>query len=375
MIKVLIVAGTMNVGGIENQLMYLIRNVDKTKYSIDYTTTINHPYYQDEIEVLGGKCIHICSTNNGKNIIQYCKELYKIIKNGNYDVVHSNELFHSGIVLLVSKLAGVKCRIAHAHSCNQDYGRDVIRFLYNKIMRELILANVTDMLACSSMTAMFLFGNSYKNDSRYKIVVNSIDTKKCLLKTSIVNVGINKNKEWKNVIQIGRFSDEKNFLFTVDIVKEIKKRNLKIHFLFLGNNEETYGEKVRNKVKEYELDDYVSFLGIRDDVVDLLKQSDVFILPSKYEGMPLSLIEAQASCLPCVVADTFSHEVDFGIDAIQWISLDEEVDVWVNGILDAIHRGKSNKEDVINAINEKGFDSKEFTNKICKVYSDRINEN
>ena len=96
--KILIIAGTMDVGGIENQLMHLIRNADRGKFQIDFTTTMSHPFYQDEIEALGGKCIRIPATE-GRHFIRQCKALYKIMKEGQYDIVHSHELFHSGSVV------------------------------------------------------------------------------------------------------------------------------------------------------------------------------------------------------------------------------------------------------------------------------------
>ena len=104
--KILIIAGTMDVGGIENQLMHLIRNADRGKFQIDFTTTMSHPFYQDEIEALGGKCIRIPATE-GRHFIRQCKALYKIMKEGQYDIVHSHELFHSGMVLFAAKMAGV----------------------------------------------------------------------------------------------------------------------------------------------------------------------------------------------------------------------------------------------------------------------------
>ena len=132
-IRVLIVSGNMDVGGIENQLMHLLRNADKNKFQIDFTTNMEHPFYEEEILSLGGKCIHICNTE-GKHFFRYCKELYSVLK-GNYDVVHSHELFHSGLVLLTARLAGVKSRIVHAHNISDanenDSHSSIVRKIYN----------------------------------------------------------------------------------------------------------------------------------------------------------------------------------------------------------------------------------------------------
>lgn len=375
MTKILIVAGNMDVGGIENQLMHLIRNADSSHFKFDYTTTLAQPYYQNEIEELGGQCIYISGTDGGKHIVRYCLDLLIIMKKGQYDVVHSHELFHSGIVLWIAKIAGVKCRIAHAHSCNQGQDSSIKRRLYHKIMRKSILNNATDLLACSSMASEFLYGSSSLNDSRLQVIVNSVETNRFLSELPASENNEFRKNGWNNVIQIGRFADEKNYLFTIEIAKEIKKRGLKIRFLFIGNNGEEYENKVRMKVEEYELGEYVVLLGIRSDIDVLMKKAEVFILPSKYEGMPLTLIEAQTAGLQCVVADNFSHEVDFDIGSVQWLKLDDDIDIWINAILRAIQNGKSEKRLVKNAIDIKGFDAHVFSEKMCEIYRNRVNEN
>ena len=120
-IKVLIITGKMDVGGIENQMMHLLRNADRKRFQIDFTSTIPNGFYRTEIESLGGNYIQI--PHMGRCVFRYCKALYHVMKNGRYDIVHSQELFHSGIVLAVAKAAGVRSRIAHAHNwCDGSWG-------------------------------------------------------------------------------------------------------------------------------------------------------------------------------------------------------------------------------------------------------------
>ena len=120
-IKVLIVAGEMNLGGLENQLMHLLRNADQTRFQIDYTSTTPDSYFREEIESLGGGFLLIPHMSK-INPLPYCKAIYRILRDGKYDAIHSHELFHSGIVLLVSKLAGVPVRVAHAHNWQDGDG-------------------------------------------------------------------------------------------------------------------------------------------------------------------------------------------------------------------------------------------------------------
>lgn len=364
----------MNVGGIENQLMHLVRHADKERFQIDFTTTVKHPYFQDEIESLGSKCIYIPPTGR-THLLKYCRALYHVLRDGHYDIVHSNELFHSGLVLLTAKLAGVKHRYAHAHSSNQKYDFDPVRYIYFIIMRFLILHTATNYFACSSMAASFLYGDKIFRRNNYHLIVNSVDTEAFLSEQKDISISEDFFSGWKNILQVGRFSAEKNFLFTAKLAKECKKRNNGIRFLCIGNRDDannSYENKVKAEIKLNHLEEYMILLGTRKDVAEFMKRADAFILPSQYEGMPLTLIEAQASCLPCLAADTFSHEVDFNIDAIIWMDLNDDVSLWVNSLETIIRKGKADKRKVINAIQQYGFDSKVFSEKICRFY---LNDN
>ncbi len=367
-IHILIVTGTMNIGGIENQLMHLLRQADKTKFKIDFTTTEEHPYYQDEIESLGGQCFRIPATE-GRHFLRYCKALYRVIKRGDYDVVHSNELYHSGMVLLTARLAGVKHRFVHAHSSNQERG-NIIRRVYYTVMRWLILWNATEFLACSSLSAQFLFGDSVTRRKNYHLVVNSVETDRFIPNIEELD---NPAKAFYSILQVGRFSDEKNYLFSVQVAEVCKMRGDPFHFIFVGNNGEEYEDAVKKLIRGKQLEDTVSMLGICKNVDQLMKQADVFLLPSKYEGMPLTLIEAQASGLPCVVADTFSHEVDFGIGTVEWVKLENGVEVWANALERAASRKRVSRETVIDAVKAGGFDSRAFANTICRLYEKSVN--
>lgn len=364
-IRVLIVSGNMDVGGIENQLMHLLRNADKDKFQIDFTTNMEHPFYEEEIVSLGGKCIRICNTE-GKHFFRYCKELYNVL-NGKYDVVHSHELFHSGLVLLTAKLAGVKSRIVHAHNISDADDNDsypsIVRNIYNFVMRKLILRYATQFCACSSPAGEFLYGKEITKNENYNLIFNSIDVSKFMIPKETANCD-----DWTNVLQIGRFTEVKNQLFSVEIANEFKKMNKKVRILCVGNNGNDYEQEVKNKINEYGVSDYIQLLGVRKDISDIMSKCKAFLLPSLYEGMPLVLLEAQAAALNCVVADTFSHEADFGIGLIKWLSLDSGSKLWAEKICEAIESESANDTAIMNAIKKYGFDSISFCEKICRIY-------
>lgn len=374
-IKVLIISGSMNIGGIENQLMHLLRQADKEKFSIDFTTTADYPYYRNEIETLGSRCIYIRGTE-GKHFLRYCLNLYRIIRVGEYDVVHSHELFHSGMVLITARLSGVKHRFVHAHNWSDADGtgneRGVIRTIYNYVMQKLIQWNATDFIACSSYAGQFLYGERITKQSNYHLVFNSVDTSKYLINYDRKERGEFCDDGYLNVIQVGRFSAVKNQLFTVEIVRELKRRSKRIRILCAGNVGGEYEELVKAKIAEYGVEEQMHLLGVRKDIDVLMRKASAFLLTSLYEGMPLVMIEAQASGLPCVTADTYSREVDFGIGTVNWLNLEDGVSVWADAVEQAVSTPRAKKTDVVRAIETNGFDSKVFARKICSLYRNAV---
>lgn len=371
-LKILMVAGSMHVGGIENQLMHFARNADQNRFQIDFTSTMQNAFYREEIEKLGGKFILIPAMNWRYPFV-YDKAMYHVMKEGNYDVVHSHELFHSGITLFIAWLAGVPCRFVHAHNWCDDDGtgrkRGRIRTAYNIIMRALINVLSTTQIACSTWAGKFLYGERMLEKPSYHLLFNSVDTFQYLK-----HYGENERGEfceeddWINVIHVARISPVKNQLFLIEIAEEFKKRGKKIRILCAGDGEEEAVEAVRNRIKEKNLEHYMLLLGIRSDIDILMRKSRAFVLPSKYEGMPLVMIEAQASGLPCVVADTFSHEVDFELGNVEWLKLEAGAAIWADFIERSVMRERPEKSMVEDIISKKKFDARMFSKILCELY-------
>lgn len=373
-IKVLILAGKMNVGGIENQLMHLLRNADREKFQIDFTSTIPDAYYREEIEALGGGYIRIPRMKR-YNPLPYCVALYRVMKNGKYDVVHSHELFHSGIVLTVARLAGIKGRFAHAHNWQDHDGirekRGFVRSVYNAVMRFSINCCANKRLACSTLAGKFVYGEKALHSENYHLVYNSVDTQKFLERYEQKESG-EFCDGWCNVLHVGRVTTVKNQLFLTQIAKEFKKQGKKIRILCAGNGDADYVREVSRAIERNALQEHIKLLGVRDDIDVLMRKASAFVLPSKYEGMPLVLIEAQASGLSCVAADTFSHEVDFGLDRVQWLPLSADAPQWAAAVEKAASLGRMDKEDVIRVVEEKGFDSRQFAQTLCSLYMEAV---
>ena len=337
----------MYVGGIQNQLMHLLRNADKKRFQIDFTSTMPDAFYRGEIENLGGRFLLIPAMQI-RNPLPYCKALYQIMKAGNYDIIHSHELFHSGIVLVVAKLAGVPSRIVHAHNWEDrddpKKPREIMRTFYNSLMQFLICHFSTAQVACSMWAANFLYGKEMAASDNCHLIYNSVDTDKFLNHYSDVETGEFCKDGWKNVLHVGRVTPVKNQVFLIRLAEELKKRNRKIRILCAGNGDECYIQQLTNLIKQKVLGDYIRFIGVRRDIDSLMRKANAFILPSKFEGMPLVLIEAQAAGLPCLCADTFSPEVDFELGLIQWMTLEQGVIAWTDALESTVLKQRAEKK-------------------------------
>lgn len=374
-IRVLIVAGAMDVGGIENQLMHLLRNADREQFQIDFTTTMDKPFYREEIKALGGKYYRIPETE-GRHFLRQCRAVYRVMKAGQYDIVHSHELFHSGMVLLTARLAGVKHRFVHAHNWSDGDGsghQPLKRRLYNALMQRWILRYGTDFCACSTLAGRFLYGEKKTHDENYHLIFNSVDTSKFLDHYDRQESGDFCDDGWVNVIQVGRFSTVKNQLFTAQIAQELKERGRRIRILCIGNNGNEYEMQVRKAIAEYGIDEHMLLLGVRRDVDVLARKASAFLLPSLYEGMPLVMIEAQSAGLPCVTADTYSREVDFNIGYVQWLTLEHDAAAWADAVEKAVVMPRAEKSTVVEAVERNGFDSRFFAKRLCTLYEAAMN--
>ena len=369
-LKILIVAGAMDVGGIENQLMHLLRCCDKSRFQIDFTTTMTAPFYGEEIRSLGSKLHRIPGTHS-VGLISYCRALFRVMREGHYDIIHSHELFHSGIVLLLARLAGIPHRFVHAHNWDDGDGtgrkRSAIRTLYNAVMRFSINRFSTCRIACSTLAGKFLYG---KKD--FHLLFNSVDTGKFLEHYHDTETGEFCGDGFVNVLHVGRITAVKNQLFLVDVAQILRDRGAGIRILCAGSGDEGYEAQVTSAIREKGLDSHIRLLGVRRDIDSLMRKSAAFVLPSKYEGMPLVLIEAQASGLRCVSADTFSHEVDFGIGTLTWLPADADAACWADAIEAAVQAGRAEKDAVQKAVEERGFDSDSFARTLCGLYTDAV---
>lgn len=364
--RVLHIVGGMDLGGTETMIMNLFRKVHN-EVEFDFISYYEEEgYYDKEIESLGGKVIRTESPNKIGQI-RAAIDLYKIIKKENYEVVHAHTLFNCGISMFMAKLAGAKVRISHAHT-NLDMGSSTIRKLYYFIMRSLIKLFSTDYLACSDSAGRYLFGESIIKNNRYKVIPNYIEYEKILNcnDTTSIRKELNLTDKDKLIVHIGRFVDAKNHEFLIDILNNIISKERSVKAILIGDGE--LKKTIENKVKNLSLGKNIFFLGLRNDIENILNNSDLFIFPSIYEGLGLVLLEAQAAGLPCLVSEAIQPEADLHIKLINRLSLKNDINLWGKLALELINSKNKDHIKTKNAFKNKGYDLESIIEKLLQIY-------
>lgn len=322
----------MNVGGAETFLMKVYRNLDRTKYQMDFAVAIEEDgTYDEEIKSLGGKIYHI--TPKTKSVINNFRDIKRLVKKEQYNyVLRTSQHSLSALELLAAWLGGAQVRVFR--SSNSDIGtksrKQVLAHKFCRFMPKWF-ANVK--IAPSTEAAEFMFGKNCVKKGCAKIIHNGIDLSiYSYSENSRANIRHEFNLPDEALLlgHVGRFNLQKNHKFLLEIFKSVREKNENAYLLLVGKGE--LEEEIKEQIADLKLNGYVIFTGVRADIPALMSAMDVFVMPSFYEGMPNTVIEAQATDLPCVIADTITREANI-TGLVKYISLKEKALVWSNEIL------------------------------------------
>ena len=308
-LRVLHVLGSLGVGGVETWLVSLARRIDRSRVAMDFLVHAEvRGGYTEEIRESGGRIL-LCPL--GRDPVGYAARFLRLLRvNGPYQVVHSHQHHFSGYVLWLARLAGVPGRIAHSHNdtrrCDAESG--LMRKLYLRAMESAIWMNATAGIGANQVAAEALFGKRWRDDSRNRVIYCGIDTEPFHRKwpKEEVRAELGIPSSAFVVGHTGRFDEQKNHAFLVQLAEELAKRVPEARFLWVGDG--SLRPDIRDRVVAAGLSDRVVMPGTRRDVARLLCAMDVFVFPSLRESNPLSLTEAQAAGLPCIVSDAISDE-------------------------------------------------------------------
>lgn len=339
MIRVLQIVTYMGRGGLETMLMNYYRHIDRSKVQFDFLVHRDFEAdYDKEILELGGRIYHV------SRLVPWSKTYRNELKNffkthPEYKIVHVHQDCLSSVALQCAKECGIPVRIAHSHNSNQDKN---IKYLFKRYYMRKIPETATDLFACGKAAGDWMFGGK-----TYRLLPNAIAIEKYIYEEE-------KSKKIKrelgleeNIIigHIGRFNPQKNHEFLVDIFEKCLEKNRKVTLMLVGDGE---GRKeIENKVKKQGLQDNVLFMGVRKDIPELLQVMDVFVFPSLYEGLPVTMIEAQAAGVPAVISDRVSEECIITEGLVKVEGLENTPEQWAEEILKQAKISKNDKSEEI----------------------------
>ncbi|HPF98327.1 MAG TPA: glycosyltransferase family 1 protein [Mangrovimonas sp.] len=319
MIRVLQVLTIMNRGGAETMIMNYYRAIDRSKVQFDFLLHRQEKgAYDDEIEALGGKIYRLFPISP-KNYKAYKTAVHDfLLEHKEYRIIHSHLNALSFIILKEATQLGVPVRIAHSHIAvessvlkkvfkkNTDILGTVKDFIQHRL-RKKVAKYATHYFACGEKAGLWLYGQA--NLSKVFVMNNAIDSSvftydKSISDATKASLGL-VNK--KVIGHVGRFNEQKNHFFLIDIMKHLVAIDDSYRLLLIG--EGNLKEKIKAKVNQYNLQEHVVFMGVRTDINVLLQAIDLFVFPSLYEGLPVTLVEAQASGTRILASDTISTEV------------------------------------------------------------------
>lgn len=319
--RILQVVTYMGRGGIETMLMNYYRRMDREKIQFDFLVHRDfRADFDDEIEALGGRIYRVPAMNPASG--GYRKALADFFKDHPYRVVHCHLNYMSGVVLAAAKQAGVPVRIAHAHTANMAPGwKQAVR----RMCKYLIPVTATHCFACSTEAGRAIFG---KRD--FSILANAIDaaafTPDDALRGEVrAELGLG---EAFTVMHVGRMVYAKNHDFLLDAFRELLNAEPGAKLVLVGDGE--LRPEIEAKAARLP-EGSVLLLGTRTDIPRLLQAADVFAFPSRFEGMPVTMVEAQTAGLPCVKSDTVTDECVV-TDLVTSLPIDDPK-VWADAIL------------------------------------------
>lgn len=300
-----------------------------------------------------------------KNPFKYTGILCKLIKEKKIDIVHIHGNSHTTVFeLIAAKLAGCKVRIVHAHNTSCRH------MTSHKLLSPLFNALCTYRLACGEEAGSFMYGKK-----PFTVIKNATDTQKFTFDKELRQKYRSELKIAPDTVLVGHIGvidERKNQLFLVRAFAEYQKTNSDSHLVLIGDGRER--ENVKNEILSLGIKDKVSMLGVREDVQGLLNALDVFALPSHYEGLPLTAIEAQTNGLPCLISANVTPDVDKTgnvkflpiTDTLPWSDSLAEISVMSDGERESACLA------AIEKIRESGYDIKQEAVKLHALYSSLI---
>lgn len=375
-IRVLQVFTVMNRGGAESMIMNYYRKIDRTKVQFDFLVHRKEKAaFDDEIEQLGGK-IYKFSAINPLFPNKYYKELRVFFKeHPEYSIIHSHINTFSYFPLKIAEEFNIPCRIAHAHIAidkvslysflvQKESLKENLKKIIKLQLKKRIKNHATHLFSCGEKAGKWLFGNE-----QFRTMNNAIDTEKFRY-DALVSAKYKEEFKLEDELvigHVGRFVSQKNHTFLLKIFAELLKIKPNSSLVLIGDG--PLKKNMEQEAKTLNINEKVHFLGVRIDIPQLCQMMDVFLFPSFYEGLPVTLIEAQASSLKIFASDTITNEVHITKN-IQFLSINSPAINWATKIVESVPDIKVDQTDNIISAN---YDIVSNTKQIQAFYIQQAN--
>ena len=349
-VRVLQIIGKVCGGGVEAVIMNYYRHINRNKIQFDFVIDgYEQSELDDEINALNGKIYKVEPYSH--NVFKYMYQIYQIIRENKYEIIHSNMNTLAVFSLFPAWLAGAKIRILHNHSTAVK--SEKIRSLMKYILRPFSPLFANCYAACSQLAGEWMYGKKMMSNGNVKVINNAIDVKKFSFnseKRKMLREKLGIKSDAFVVGHVGRFMYQKNHDFLIHIFRRVYEKNSNAVLILIGDGE--LRPIIEEKVNQYGLKSCVKFLGLRTDVNDLYNAMDVFVLPSWYEGLPVVAVEAQTNGLGCIFSNKVTKETILTSQA-HFCKLENSIESWADRILGGDMKRNENATD---EIAKNGFD-------------------
>lgn len=362
-IKVLICINSIRRGGMEISAITYQQNMDSGEFEFTYYVRDSKNIDKDLLKsIIDSKATVVYKPIEVKTRLKEYRWIKSFILKNKYEVIHSHMQYHSGLILKAAYKAGVQKRVSHSHFTKDNRKIGFLGSIYRRIMRLCLNRYASERLACSMDAGQFLYGKSFYQDGI--LINNGIDMTVYRFNESIrKQVRSRMNMEDKLVVgHVGSIYWIKNQTFLIRVFREICKRHKNAVLILCG---EICDDGESQKLsEELNLKDRIKFLGVRNDIPELLMAMDILIFPSVFEALPIVPIEAQATGLPCLLSDKVSADIK-KIDIVEYLSLNETPEKWAEKAMELIDhkRGNVNMSELV-----KFYDIKNIAKQLENIY-------
>lgn len=347
--------------GVASFVMNYFRKLDPNEVHMDFALYADRPSpYYKEIERTGSSIYILPKVKDVKSHLGKCNE---VLTAKNYDVIHDNTLHISIPMMWCAKKNRIPVRILHSH--NTKLGETQLKEVRNKLFLSLLLGFATDYTACSKSAGEAMFGQN-----PFDVIPNVIssdnyrfDKKNRQIVRGQMDVG------QKYIIgTVGRLAEQKNPFFAVDVIKNLHEEMPDTEYWWIGSG--GLDDQVKEYIKSCGALSYIKLLESRNDVLELYQAMDCFFLPSLFEGLPVTGVEAQAMGLPMVVSDTVTDEMVY-TDLVDYVSLSESAEVWAKHLKKALER-KVDRESYSDKLKQSVFSDVGCGERLEAFYADLL---